>query len=733
MGIIIYYAICTIISVLMLLGILSQIRQHNTLHVLFFLLVCIADLGYLLIALSTSLSEALLAVKLSYAGAFLPIFVILANAQFCMVRIPRPIVALLGAANVVLFVFVCSIGYSEIYYKTAEILDYHGVTYVTKTYGPGHTFYLILLVVQTFFSAALVAYALIKKKNVAYRTVLFLAIAFFVTVSVFFLERILKLEIELVPFSYMIIAGIYLTISYRDQTYKVSTGIVSVYEEQKNYVCISLDRSFKLMDYNANAELVYPEIAKVHIDSNKYDESGDLYRDLIAWAQTLRSSDYVRIERILERGDHWYKVTAQRRAKNIGYVVEMVDDTENQKNMMLVVKALADTKAAEQAAQDANNAKSEFLANMSHEIRTPINAILGMNEMILRTSQDEKITEYSGYITEAGNSLLSLINDILDFSKIEAGKFDIVAGTYSLGQMIRAVYQMMLPKANAKDIELIAEVSPELPDRLSGDENRIKQVLINLLSNAVKYTNRGRVTLRVSGRELPDDRLELRFAVEDTGIGIRETDLDRLYDSFARFDSKKNRNIEGSGLGLAITKKIVDKMEGSLEVDSEYGRGSTFTAVLTQEIKDRKPVGEWNAAQAAPEPHREFRTINAPDMRILVVDDNRTNLLVVQQLLSTSQLRLETASGGEDAVEKCGKTSYDLILMDHYMPRMDGIEAMKRIKELYPAYAHTPFVCLTANAISGSEEFYREQGFDGYLSKPIEYARLVEVIEGYVK
>ena len=733
MGIIIYYAICTIISVLMLLGILSQIRQHNTLHVLFFLLVCVADLGYLLIALSTSLSEAILAVKLSYAGAFLPIFVILANAQFCKVRIPRVIVAALGAANVVLFFFVCSIGYSGIYYESAEILDYHGVTYVTKTYGPGHTFYLILLVAETFFSAALVAYALIKKKNVAYRTVLFLAIAFFVTVSVFFLERILKLEIELVPFSYMIIAGIYLTISYRDQTYKVSTGIVSVYEEQKNYVCISLDRSFKLMDYNANAELVYPEIAKVHIDSNKYDEEGALYRDLIGWAKTLKGSEYVRIERILERGDHWYKVTAQRRAKNIGYVVEMVDDTENQKNMLLVVKALADTKAAEQAAQDANNAKSEFLANMSHEIRTPINAILGMNEMILRTSQDEKITEYSGYITEAGNSLLSLINDILDFSKIEAGKFDIVACNYSLGQMVRAVYQMMLPKANAKDIELIAEVSPTLPDRLSGDENRIKQVLINLMSNAVKYTNKGRVTMRVSGSELPDNRLELRFAVEDTGIGIRETDLDRLYDSFARFDSKKNRNIEGSGLGLAITKKIVDKMEGRLEVSSEYGKGSIFTAVLVQDVKSRKPVGDWNASQGAPEPHKAFTTIQAPDMRILVVDDNRTNLLVVQQLLSTSQLQLETASGGEDAVEKCGQNNYDLILMDHYMPRMDGIEAMKKIKELYPAYANVPFVCLTANAISGSEEFYREQGFDGYLSKPIEYERMVEVIEGYVK
>ncbi|MBO7353515.1 MAG: response regulator, partial [Lachnospiraceae bacterium] len=229
------------------------------------------------------------------------------------------------------------------------------------------------------------------------------------------------------------------------------------------------------------------------------------------------------------------------------------------------------------------------------------------------------------------------------------------------------------------------------------------------------------------------NRLELRFAVEDTGIGIRETDLDRLYDSFARFDSKKNRNIEGSGLGLAITKKIVDKMEGRLEVSSEYGKGSIFTAVLVQDVKSRKPVGDWNASQGAPEPHKAFTTIQAPDMRILVVDDNRTNLLVVQQLLSTSQLQLETASGGEDAVEKCGQNNYDLILMDHYMPRMDGIEAMKKIKELYPAYANVPFVCLTANAISGSEEFYREQGFDGYLSKPIEYERMVEVIEGYVK
>ncbi len=735
MAILAYYIVCTIVSCILLYVMLSVIKQKNALHIMFFMFICIANFGYTALAASRSLEEALLANKISYVGAFLPMLIILTNAQFCKIKLPTAFKALLLVLNLILLYLINTIGFSPLYYKTAAIDDYMGITYLTKEYGPGHNFYLGLIIFETLASAVIVVYALLKKKYTAYKTMIYLTIGVVATLVVFFIERLTKMEVELIPFSYIVTALIYFIISYNTQVFDVSTGIISIYEKKKNYVCISLNRSLHLMDYNEHSVEVFPELATVRIDTDQYPKDGTFYNLIIEWIRELEREDVNAQERIIPYGENIYRASVRRRfggrGRLIGYVIEMIDDTELQNNLQIMVKTNEDLKMAESAAVQANQAKSEFLANMSHEIRTPINAIVGMNEMILRESADANITEYAGYISEASSSLLTLINDILDFSKIEAGKLEIVDGDYSLSRMLQSAYQMINSRAMDKDLGFIVNVDSDLPDSLYGDENRVKQILVNLLSNAVKYTREGSVFFGVTGRMINRETVELVFEVKDTGIGIKEDDIERLFDSFERVDSKKNRDVEGTGLGLAITKSLTDKMHGRLEVRSVYGRGSTFTVTLPQKVTDDHKVGEWKKTISPETDYKDVRVIHAPSMRILVVDDNPLNLMVVKKLLSNSVIKVDVTKSGKEALKFIDKKKYDVVLMDHFMPEMDGIETLDKIRETTGENKDVPVIALTANAISGSREFYLDNGFQGYLSKPISYDELMDILYKY--
>ena len=733
-----YYLICTIVSTLLLLSILAITKHHNALHILFFVFVCISDFGYLFLSVSKDLNEAILANKISYIGCFLPFLIILSNARFCKIQLPKILVILLAAMNALQLFFINSIGHFDFYYRSAKLGNFHGSTYLIKDYGPAHNYYVIMLILETLFSALIVFYAYRHQSKVSYGTVTFLGLGVGFTIIVFFVERLIHLEVELVPISYLLMSIFYLMVTYRAQLYDFSVGIISVYEQQKNYLCISFDPHLRLMDYNDNALAVYPELARTHIDSDRYDPATPFFHDIISWIGGIGAENNADHEKILPMDGRLYKATLRKRftrnGKLLGYVLEVGDDTAFQNNLQLMVQTMDDLKKAELDAVNANRAKSDFLANMSHEIRTPINAIVGMDEMILRESGEEKIREYAGYIQEASASLVSLINDILDFSKIEAGKMELVEGSYSLGRMIRSVYQMMLPRITDKKLDIIMNVDPDLPDLLIGDENRVKQILINIFSNAVKYTMEGSITFSVD-RSFDDpgdpSKIALRFRVQDTGIGIRPEDQDRLFDSFERLDSRRNRNVEGTGLGLAITKRLVDQMNGELTVDSIYGSGSTFTVTLVQKVERGDKIGAWDHVEPLLHEKQERRVLHAPNMRILVVDDNRMNLKVVQKLLSDSELIIDTAKSGPEAIRMTSQNRYDLILMDHYMPDMDGVEAMNAIHAMGPEYADLPVVALTANAISGSRETYLSYGFREYLSKPIVYANLIAILEKY--
>ena len=405
---------------------------------------------------------------------------------------------------------------------------------------------------------------------------------------------------------------------------------------------------------------------------------------------------------------------------------------------------------SKEEADRANRGKSDFLSSMSHEIRTPINAVLGMNEMILRESLSasghppkdkeeskrifSEICNYSGNIESAGNNLLYIINDILDFSKIESGKMQISETDYKLSSVLNDVSNMISYRTRDKGLEFDVDVDKEIPDGLRGDEVRVRQIITNILGNAVKYTKQGAVSLRVRGESGSSDSLNLLVSVSDTGIGIKKEDIDKLFSKFERVDLERNSTVEGTGLGLAITKNLLDMMGGSIEVESEYGVGSTFTVRLPQKVVSDEPVGDFR--QKFEESIREMdeyeESFHAPDAHILIVDDTRMNLLVVEGLLKNTGIKIDTAQSGETAIAKARQTRYDVILMDQRMPGMDGTEAMLHIKEEKGVNTETPFICLTADAISGAKERYLEAGFTDYLTKPIDYKALEKMLINYL-
>lgn len=413
---------------------------------------------------------------------------------------------------------------------------------------------------------------------------------------------------------------------------------------------------------------------------------------------------------------------------------------ENQAVSILLAKDELEKKneELERAINDAakaGRARDIFLSNMSHEIRTPINTMLGLNELIIRESQDETIRGYALDIKHAGDILLSLVSDILDFSKIQSGKMELLDGIYDISSLLNDLINSISIPLRRKKLRLALDVASDVPDKLSGDEIHLRQIIGNLLSNAVKYTKEGTVTLHLSWKKHKKDEIILEISVEDTGIGVKESDIDKIFDTFTRIDMEASRSEEGSGLGLAVTNKLVEMMGGKLCVKSEYGKGSVFSFAIPQKVADYAPLGDfqkqYNRSIITSKGYKE--KFIAPLARILVVDDNAMNLAVAQDLLKKTRLQIDVASSGEECLEMLKHKEYHLICMDHMMPVMDGVQTMHAIREMEGNPSRDiPIIALTANAVVGAREFYLDEGFEDYLTKPIEPEKLEDMMIKYL-
>jgi signal transduction histidine kinase/DNA-binding NarL/FixJ family response regulator len=427
------------------------------------------------------------------------------------------------------------------------------------------------------------------------------------------------------------------------------------------------------------------------------------------------------------------RLTAE--GNQVGTLYTVSDDSEHYRHM-------DELKAEKRKADDANRAKSQFLANMSHEIRTPINAVLGFNDMILTECADaaaepsnadgpvrtvlDHIGFYAGNIQRAGGNLLSIINDILDLSKIESGKMELVPVEYGFASVLNDVVNMTRERARDKGLDYYLQVSPEIPSLLCGDEIRVRQVMLNLIGNAIKYTQKGSVTVDVS---FESGSSMLQIIVADTGIGIREEDRAKLFGAFQRLEEDRNRKVEGTGLGLNITLQLLKMMEGSIDVASVYGEGTTFTARMKQRVIDPAPIGDFAVRLADLQDQQEncSATFTAPKARLLVVDDNEMNLEVISSLLEETKIQVTTAESGRECLALMQEERFDLVLLDQMMPGMPGVETLEILRKQHLA-DDTPVVALTADAIVGARENYLREGFADYLSKPVMYRALEEVL-----
>ena len=689
-----------------------------------FLLIPIINLGYLRVAVAESYTEAILANGLVYlCSSFLQFSMMVFIFSFCKIKLPKPMSFFLFGTNSVIGSMALTTNHNHLLYISSSLVQRNGLSYIEKEYGPMHTVFYALIFTYMILDVIALVYGF-TRKDVSKRNALILGVIYIINVLSFFSSRLFHIPYETMPAAYIMTQLVMLILSGRMRTYSIpDMAMETIINDGKTGYAL-FDRSRHYLGCSGPAVKYLPEMGELYIDEPLH--RGDPRFDIIhKWFDMTDLNGKVS-EFSFERGGSSYRVTVNYmyvRGKIKGYQISLDDNTDERRYIELLQE---DRRFAENVSQ----AKGDFLAHMSHEIRTPINAILGMDEMILRESTDEQTLEYAEDIRKAGNTLLGLINDILDFSKIEAGKTDLIPVDYQLSSVLNDLSNMIGPRAAEKGLDFVVKVDPSIPDCLHGDEIRVKQIIMNLLTNAVKYTESGTVTL-IAEHQRDGGSVYLKINVKDTGVGIKKEDIDKLFIAFERIEEKRNRSIEGTGLGITIVQQLLALMDSKLEVESVYGEGSDFSFVIKQDVVKDEPIGDYTAAlERSSGARREYReSFTAPDANILVVDDTEMNLVVFVNLLKKTGMKIDTATGGDEAIALAKRKKYDLIFLDHRMPNKDGVETLAELQsDKEGLNADTPAISLTANAISGMREKYIAAGFSEYLTKPIDPIRLENVI-----
>lgn len=678
------------------------------------------NLGYLLELESRTFEAYTTALRLSYAGRiWIALFLFFFTAELCGKNLPTAAKYALIAVHAGIYISVLTINRNDLFYTDYQFTMNGEFPQFTHGSGILHKVFTFMQLAYIIAGVTMLVVSLCKERSgIAQKRVLMVILAV-VTESVFYVVQVSDVFAEITQIyditmlGYSIGTVFMLVAIFRCDL--LGTGEIAreFMIDRLSEGIIAVDENGIVQYFNEPAKQLFPELKML---------SGNIPPAVTA---------AVRDNKNFTLDEHIYRVEEDpllRGGESFGTLYALVDETEH-------IRYMQELEKQKDIADSANQAKSAFLANMSHDIRTPINAVLGMNEMILRECDDTDILGYSEKIRSAGNTLLGLINDILDFSKIEAGKLDIIPVDYDLTSVLNDLVNLIQPRAEAKGIVLETRLDGNIPKLLHGDEIRIKQIVTNILTNAVKYTEKGSVIFALTYEKADDNAILLKVSVSDTGIGIKTEDIPKLFSEFDRIEEERNRSIEGTGLGMSITQRLLTMMNSRLEVASEYGKGSTFSFAVKQEAVDWEPVGDFEEALrrslANRKKYREKFT--APNARILVVDDTPMNLEVFVNLLKKTLVRIDTAASGAECLTLAAKQKYDVIFLDHMMPDMNGIETLKELKALSDSpNAETPTVCLTANAVSGARETYLNAGFDDYLTKPVEPEKLEEMLIKYL-
>ncbi|MCR4611077.1 MAG: response regulator [Lachnospiraceae bacterium] len=694
------------------------IGWKNKIHSYLFL-ACIAtfisNIGYLLEMQAGSQETYITALKLSYAGRVWIVFAFfLFSAQMCRRKLPKGLIAFLALVNVCIYITILMIGTNDLYYPSYQFDMDFGYAHFYHTNGIAHNILMGLNAVYAFFGIFWVILEYRKEKHKKVKQSLFvLILSFGVQIICFALHMTKAFEIteyyDLTMFG-ALLGTIFMLIGI------FGFDLLKTGEIARDFIIDRITEGIIAVDIEGNIQYYNAPITKLYKSSNTVKTPYDVLSLIV---NAISKNESITIgERIYapEENELIYK------GANYGKLYVLVDDTEHYHYMQELQKQ-------RDIADSANEAKSRFLASMSHEIRTPINAVIGMDEMILRESREKNICSYASDIMSAGRTLLSLINDILDLSKVEEGKMDIIPVQYDLSSLINDLVNVIRDRALDKGLNLIVEVETKTPNMLIGDEIRIRQCVMNLLTNAVKYTKEGEVTFKVSFEKIDEGHINLCFRVEDTGIGMRKEDMENLFSPYKRIEEKRNRRIEGTGLGMSITRQLLELMESELKVQSEYGKGSVFSFAISQEVYKWDEIGDVSARinNMSVESYEYHELFHAPNARILVVDDTEVNLTVIQSLLKKTLVQIDTAMSGAKALELAKDNLYDVVFIDHMMPDMDGIETLKALREL-EINKDVIAIALTANAVSGARDMYIEAGFTDYLSKPVDGTKLEKML-----
>ena len=682
----------------------------------------VQNVGYLLEVTAPTLEAAVTAVTVENVGsAFVPLCYCWFTYAYCYASPPKRLLGVLGAINFFILPTVF-FNWNGLFYREFQWLATEsGFHYISIAYGP---LYALFMMTRIAIPYALCIHTLVRairqrsdrRINRQYKTILFISTMPIIMLAAYVCK--LTKVFDLTPITLAISMSMVVIVVWSRRNYDFRRLAAEKVLESLGDGVIALDNHDRLISYNRAAAQIFVSLPAHKLGEDirvVEDFREEMLNENVPWSFSINGQYYE---------CHSKQILGENGRKQ-GCVILILDMTD--------VKAyINEIKRVRQQAEKANIAKSEFLANMSHEIRTPMNAIIGLNDIIMEESEDPAIYGHAKDVQSAAKNLLAIINDILDLSKVEAGKMELVYADYHLKTVVDEVVGMMDLAASKRGLIMKYECDRSLPCRYNGDEGRIKQILINILNNAVKFTKEGYVRAYVTGRpgEKEDEEL-ITFRVEDTGCGIRQEDLEKIFEDFRQVDAKRNRSVEGTGLGLAIVKHLVELMGGSINVESVYGEGTVVSFTIPQKIVDRRPISE--APELLPSEQERAVAFSAPGVKVLLVDDNLVNRKVARGFLKSYAFDLTEAESGPEAIELVRQNRYDIIFMDHMMPVMDGIEAAEIIRRDCGENGTAPaIIALTANAMSGMRERFLEKGFQDFIAKPLDRRELGQLLARWV-